>query len=626
MQNFNIRAIVQLGAKTFGETGTNTVVLFLEKFDEPPKRIELVEDSITAIFDNADLSGWEDEMILKEYLLKINVSLENYKDFVTQKRIYTHWEDDVYFGKYLLAFLLTAEVINKQKQKSFKKLSIAKQIQWYNQHFFDFVRKREIEKIRYFALVYHQTTLIVTSPNDNKEQEQFLGYKWSGRKGQEGIREILRGGKLYNPNDRTDENTIAGIVRNMFYEKKIMINHLNNYYYYLRTQDMLDFSSVTFNKSIKTVKTRTVKNSVDLKTYQLSDKKCFEVSIGNRVLSTEIEPNGQIPIFSANVFQEFGRINKQNLTDFSIPSVLWGIDGDWMVNYIPENHPFYPTDHCGVLRIKTKDIFPQYMAFALQVEGEYEQFSRSNRASIQKIESLTFQIPKLSVQQQIVDEVTAVDKKIKVQSEKIKKYSENIKFKFIEMFGGKEFKCMPLEKLYDFQLGKTPSRNNYKYWENPDYKWISVSDMGNYDRYTNNTQESISQLAIQETGIKIVPVNTVIMSFKLTIGRTAITSEDIYTNEAIIAFLSKKIEYISLDYLRIYLSIYDWTDGKINAVKGITLNKKSIGKAIITIPPKKLQDEFDVYIETMDKLKSEAQDHKKKLMAEKSALLDKYFK
>ena len=194
------------------------------------------------------------------------------------------------------------------------------------------------------------------------------------------------------------------------------------------------------------------------------------------------------------------------------------------------------------------------------------------------------------------------------------------------MFGGKEFKCMPLEKLYDFQLGKTPSRNNYKYWENPDYKWISVSDMGNYDRYTNNTQESISQLAIQETGIKIVPVNTVIMSFKLTIGRTAITSEDIYTNEAIIAFLSKKIEYISLDYLRIYLSIYDWTDGKINAVKGITLNKKSIGKAIITIPPKKLQDEFDVYIETMDKLKSEAQDHKKKLMAEKSALLDKYFK
>ncbi len=62
---------------------------FLEKFDEPPKRIEAVEDSITAIFDNADLSGWEDEIILKEYLLKIDVTLKTYKRFCnTGKSIY----------------------------------------------------------------------------------------------------------------------------------------------------------------------------------------------------------------------------------------------------------------------------------------------------------------------------------------------------------------------------------------------------------------------------------------------------------------------------------------------------------------------------------------------------------
>ncbi len=53
------------------------------------------------------------------------------------------------------------------------------------------------------------------------------------------------------------------------------VHQLKNYYYYLRTQDMLDFSNVTFNKSIKTVKTRVLKNTIDLKTYQLSDKKMF---------------------------------------------------------------------------------------------------------------------------------------------------------------------------------------------------------------------------------------------------------------------------------------------------------------------------------------------------------------
>ena len=45
---------------------------------------------------------------------------------------------------------------------------------------------------------------------------------------------------------------------------------------------------------------------------------------------------------------------KKNMKDYSRPSVIWGIDGDWMVNIIPAGVPFYPTDHCGVLRIKTE--------------------------------------------------------------------------------------------------------------------------------------------------------------------------------------------------------------------------------------------------------------------------------
>lgn len=62
--------------------------------------------------------------------------------------------------------------------------------------------------------------------------------------------------------------------------------------------------------------------------------------------------------------------------------MIWGIDGDWMVNIIPAGVPFYPTDHCGVLRIKTEKILPEYMMYALQAEGEYERFSRNNRAYV----------------------------------------------------------------------------------------------------------------------------------------------------------------------------------------------------------------------------------------------------
>ena len=111
------------------------------------------------------------------------------------------------------------------------------------------------------------------------------------------------------------------------------------------------------------------------------------------------------------MFEEFGRIDKQNITDFSVPSILWGIDGDWMVNIIPANKPFYPTDHCGVLRIKTDDILPKYMALALQVEGEFERFSRSNRASTQRIANLIIQVPSVSEQQSVVEKIETIDKK-----------------------------------------------------------------------------------------------------------------------------------------------------------------------------------------------------------------------
>ena len=177
------------------------------------------------------------------------------------------------------------------------------------------------------------------------------------------------------------------------------------------------------------------------------------------------------------------------------------------------------------------------------------------------------------------------------------------KSKFDELFGQKIFATKPIFELFELQLGKTPDRSNINYWNSKDYKWISVSDMGKYDRLTSETEEYISNLAVVESNIKQVPKDTVIMSFKLTIGRTAITSEPIYTNEAIIAFIDKKNTYISNEYLRFYLKYRDWTFGMMNAVKGYTLNKDSIGKTMIDIPNKDLQDAFEIVVEQYDKLK-----------------------
>ena len=214
-----------------------------------------------------------------------------------------------------------------------------------------------------------------------------------------------------------------------------MATNATDYYYYLRLQDMLDFGNVEFNKAIKTTKTRVPRTGDGWTVYKLSDDKVFDVFIGDRVLSTEVEESGKYPIYSANVFEEFGRTNKQNVTDFSQPSIVWGIDGDWMVNCIPANKPFYPTDHCGVLRIKSEALMPDYVALALQVEGEYERFSRHNRASTQRIQNLQISIPQHAVQEAVVNQVRRVDDQLAEKRKEIMELTEAIRLKFQTVFG-----------------------------------------------------------------------------------------------------------------------------------------------------------------------------------------------
>lgn len=142
------------------------------------------------------------------------------------------------------------------------------------------------------------------------------------------------------------------------------------------------------------------------KILRLNDSHIFNLSIGRRVVSNEIVPNGQYQVVSANVHDEFGRINHSVLDDFSVPSILWGIDGDWMVNYIEKNILFAPTDHCGVIRVLDEtEILPKYLTYPLLKVGERERFSRANRASTERVRSLTITVPDIDTQKDVVAKV-----------------------------------------------------------------------------------------------------------------------------------------------------------------------------------------------------------------------------
>lgn len=141
-----------------------------------------------------------------------------------------------------------------------------------------------------------------------------------------------------------------------------------------------------------------------------------------------------------------------------------------------------------------------------------------------------------------------------------------------------------LGDIFTLQMGKTPARANEDYWNNGNNPWVSISDLSTYDKYVSGTKELITDDAVFDSGIKIVPENTVIMSFKLSIGKVAITKSPIYTNEAIMAFIPNgKIEILP-DYLYYLFLAKDWNKGTNRAVMGATLNKATLEELEICVP------------------------------------------
>ena len=247
-------------------------------------------------------------------------------------------------------------------------------------------------------------------------------------------------------------------------------------------------------------------------------------------------------------------------------------------------------------------LVPEYLATYFQTSlyrDEIEQLgSGSNILNIKPdhIYDLEVPIPLYDEQMAFVSIVRQADK------------SEFVGFKsqFIEMFGNqntndKQWTESLVKDEFKLSMGKTPARSNPKCWEKGTHRWISISDMATYTRYTGDTSEYITEYAITDSGIKAVPKGTIIMSFKLSIGRTAITSEDIYTNEAIMAFADFDEKKFNIDFLHFLIANKNWLLGAKQAVQGQTLNKESIGNAKIIIPPIEMQEEFASIYNQADK-------------------------
>ena len=267
--------------------------------------------------------------------------------------------------------------------------------------------------------------------------------------------------------------------------------------------------------------------------------------------------------------------------------------------------------------IESKDttkLSQEYLAIIMQSD-EFWNYCEENKSggvnyflNWSTLADYEFELPPIQIQEEIAEKVMSAYRLKQSYQKLLTATDEMVKSQFIEMFGDQNTndKCWSESLVKDefkLSMGKTPARNNPECWDNGNHKWVSISDMSSYARYTGDTSEYITDYAIADSGIKPVPKGTIIMSFKLSIGRTAITSEDIYTNEAIMAFADFDEKKFNIDFLHFLIANKNWLLGAKQAVKGQTLNKESIGNAKIIIPPIEMQEQFASIYNQADKSK-----------------------
>ncbi|NLM06883.1 MAG: restriction endonuclease subunit S [Tissierellia bacterium] len=156
-------------------------------------------------------------------------------------------------------------------------------------------------------------------------------------------------------------------------------------------------------------------------------------------------------------------------------------------------------------------------------------------------------------------------------------------------------KWVKLGEIAEIRMGKTPARDELKYWIAGNNTWVSISDM--CEKFIFESKENITGLAVEECNMKVVPKGTVIMSFKLSIGKRAITGKDLYTNEAIASFNIYDEKLITKEYLYYVLGYVDLFSYVNRAAKGKTLNKQILN--IIKIPLLTLKDQEKI-VEILD--------------------------
>ncbi|EFQ6689801.1 N-6 DNA methylase, partial [Campylobacter coli] len=445
-QNFDFIAIVELGNQTFGATGTNTIILFLRKKETFKQENHLISQDYSLIKERIEAENLKDnENFYQNYLSAYcdfrKFDKELYSNFLNGNLDSNLVELEA-FKDYRNAFRQTSDYKKLKESKIYKESKDKQDLE--DKAFLAYAQAIEKDKLLYFSLSFNQEVLIIKSPSDIKEQKKFLGYEWSNRKGDEGLKELHEPylSPLFergNPQNETKLNTL--IYKSFLNTLDVIPQELQTYATKARLVDMMDFEKVEFNKAIS-LNPKTQREEIKSQYPLVKLKICGDFFMGGTPSRKNINYwNGDIKWLTISDYSNrqvimdtkekitregFKNSNAKMIQKGAVVVSIYATIG--RVGILGED---MTTNQAIVAIIPNEEFINKYLMYAIdyfkfQLYNEVITTSQQN-INLGILQNMVIPKPPLEIQKQIVAECEKIEEQYNTLSLSIKEYQNLIK-------------------------------------------------------------------------------------------------------------------------------------------------------------------------------------------------------
>lgn len=650
---FDIVALAEFGSGTFGQTGTNTVTMFLRRKETNTPDADHYKNRVNSWFAQRDETNavYQDEHLLGLYCNHCGYQLDDYKTFIggeindgflNTETVQAYYAS--FFGNQRNAMKdvcdeaknIRSKYLSRSNTRAYKQLPLVEQNQIKEKAFLNFVTAIEKEKVYYFVLAHavSQPVLLIKSPTSTSDVKKFLGYGWSDSKGNEGI-QYLNVGKakssddedgedddtmsqirgidgvqtpLFNPANLFDDDKINTLIRKNFMGEEIVIpKNLEAYVTKGRLVDMLDFTRTAFTKELKTVIVAHNEMETQWPLVKLKNV-CKEIVSGGdkpKNFSKESTPSLQVPVYANGVVND----GLQGFTDKAVinePCVTISARGTLGFCAYHEI-PFVPIVRL-IVATPNEKVDVKYLYYVLSKVDFINEGSSTPQLSVPKVAEYKIPLPPMDVQKKIAEECEKIDKQMQQNKRQIKELKENAVLLF-EQSLQKETTEVRLSQICDMRAGKFVPASEIV--DKPMGKYIYPCYGGNGLRgFTDTMTNEGEHILIGRQGALC--------------GNVCVASGQFHATEhAVVVYPYAEVDEKWLRFLLVHMDLNQYSTGR--AQPGLSVQKILNVKANIPID-KNVQSQTAEKILTIENEIAKIQSFVDSCPSAKQAILDKYLK